>query len=105
VTAHIRQAPLPYLRFVLNDSSDRSNVPRTMEKLKAVLKPGKKQPKTAYNPKRNRPERTSSNPTLPNPRPHPETKHSGPSSEDSPPGSFPDGVEVLHDCPDATVDI
>jgi protein SERAC1 len=76
-----------------------------MEKLKAVLKPGKKQPKTAYNPKRNRPERTSSDPTLPNPRPHPETKHSGPSSEDSPPGSFPDGVEVLHDCPDATVDI
>lgn len=46
-----------------------------MEKLKARLKPRKKQ------------------------------LHSGPSSEDPPPDSFPDGVEVLHDCPDATVDI
>lgn len=71
-----------------------------MEKLKAVFKPGKKQPKTAYNPRGDRPERTSSDPTLPNARPH-----SGPSSEGPPPDSFPDGVEVLHDCPDATFDI
>ncbi|KAF8849319.1 hypothetical protein BDZ45DRAFT_554777, partial [Acephala macrosclerotiorum] len=28
-----------------------------------------------------------------------------PSSEGPPPDSFPDGVEVLHDCPDATFDI
>ncbi|KAK3935221.1 hypothetical protein QBC46DRAFT_462210 [Diplogelasinospora grovesii] len=47
--------------------------------------------KTSHNP----PQETSRGPTLPN---------SGPSK--SPPvPSFPDGVEVLHDCPDATVDI
>ncbi|KAM6513145.1 hypothetical protein FALCPG4_015612 [Fusarium falciforme] len=76
-----------------------------MEKMKAIFKSGKKQPRSAYNPRGDRPERTSSDPTLPNPRPHEETEHSGPSSECPAPDSFPDGVEVLHSCPDAMVDI
>ncbi|KAH7370320.1 Alpha/Beta hydrolase protein [Rhexocercosporidium sp. MPI-PUGE-AT-0058] len=71
-----------------------------MKKLKAGFKPGQNQPKTAYNPRADRPERTSSDPTLPNPRPY-----SGSSSEGFLLDSFPDGVEVLHDRPDATVDI
>lgn len=33
------------------------------------------------------------------------TEHSGPSSKSPLPASFPDGVKVLHDCPNATVDI
>lgn len=76
-----------------------------MKKLKAVFKPGKKQQKTISNARRDRPERTSSDLTLPNLRPHPETEHSGPSSEGRLLDSFPDGVEVLHDYPNATVDI
>lgn len=64
-----------------------------MERLKAIFKPKKKQPETACHP-------SSDGPTLPNPRPH-----SGPSSEGPLHDAFPDGVEVLHDRPDATVDI
>jgi protein SERAC1 len=34
-----------------------------------------------------------------------QAEHSAPPSESPPPVSFPDGVEVLHDCPNAIVDI
>lgn len=62
-----------------------------MNKLRAALRPGKKQPKDV------RLERGSSNPASHNPLQRPETELSG--------SSFPDGIEVLYDCPDATVDI
>jgi hypothetical protein len=72
-----------------------------MEKIKTIFKRRQKQPQTAYN--GSNPQETSGDPTLPNPRPHSETV---PSSENpSLRSSFPDGVEVLHDCTDAIVDI
>lgn len=49
-------------------------------------------------------ERASNDPSVPDPRPHAETKHSGSSFKGSSP-VFPAGVKVLHDCPDAVVDI
>lgn len=79
-----------------------------MEKLKGFFNPRRKLPQTAYNPSGSDQSRErSGDPTLPNPpRSHPETGYSGPSSE-SPPlvSSFPDGVEVLYDCSEATIDI
>ncbi|KAL8410375.1 hypothetical protein RB596_000184 [Gaeumannomyces avenae] len=53
--------------------------------------------KTAPNP-----QESSRDPTLPNPQPHPNTD---PGPPDPPVPSFPDGVKILHDCADATVDI
>ncbi|KAK4206119.1 Alpha/Beta hydrolase protein [Rhypophila decipiens] len=75
-----------------------------MENLRAIFKHGKRRPKT-YNPREDRPERTTTELAQPTPRPRPETELSGPSSENSLPDSFPGGVEVLHNCPDAAVDI
>ena len=107
--------PVVKLTFVRNNRdhlsffpSASSNIPRTMKKRKPIFSRffRKGQPETPYNPTgSDRPERTSSGPTPLHPRPQPGTEHSGPSSEDPPPVSFPDGVEVLHDCPNATVDI
>src|SRR5579871_5277770 len=63
-----------------------------MEKLKRVFNPGRK-PHIAFNPSQER----IGNPTLPNP---------SPSTRNPPPVSFfPDGVEVLYDCSEATIDI
>ncbi|KAH0551690.1 hypothetical protein GP486_007093 [Trichoglossum hirsutum] len=60
-----------------------------MEKLKGVFNPRRKKPQTAYSP-----------------RSRLDAEHSRWSSKGPPPNPlFPDGVEVLHDCPDATVDI
>ena len=73
-----------------------------------VFNPRRKLPQTAYNPPRSDQSRERiGDPTLPNPpRPHPETEYSGPSSENPPPvSSFPDGVEVLYDCSEASMDI
>ncbi|KAK4113214.1 hypothetical protein N656DRAFT_789252 [Canariomyces notabilis] len=53
--------------------------------------------------KRDPPQETSRNPTPSNP---PSDANTDPSPFESPPiPSFPDGVKVLHDCPDAAVDI
>lgn len=71
-----------------------------MEKLKAIFKPGKKQPKTTCSPKGDRLGETSSDSTLPSPRPR-----SSPSPDSPLHDAFPDGVKVLHDRPDAAVDI
>lgn len=79
-----------------------------MEKLKGFFNPRRKQPQTAYNPLGSDQSRErSGDPTLPNPpRSHPETEYSGPPSENPPPVPFfPDGVEVLYDCSEATIDI
>ncbi|KXX73079.1 Protein SERAC1 [Madurella mycetomatis] len=54
-------------------------------------------------PKRNLPQETSRNPTPPNP-PSPAITDPGPSESHQIP-SFPDGVKILHDCSDATVDV
>lgn len=73
-----------------------------MEQLKGVFKPRRKQPQTAFNPSGGR--EKSGNPTVPNLPP--ETEYSGSSSQNPPPvSSFPDGVEVLYDCSEATIDI
>src|SRR5436190_23554669 len=66
-----------------------------MENFKAIFKGRRKQPQTS-----------DSDRTLPTPRPHSEKEHFVPSSENSSVlSSFPDGVELLHGCTDATVDI
>jgi len=64
---------------------------------------GRKQPRPAFNPSQER----GDDLTLPNTtRLQPETESFGPSFPNSPPGSFfPDGVEVLYDCSEATIDI
>ena len=79
-----------------------------MKNLKGIFNPRRKLPQTAYNPPGSDQSREKiGDPTLPKPpRPHPETEYSGPSSENPPPvSSFPDGVEVLYDCSEATIDI
>ena len=86
------------------------NVARTMEKLKGVFNPGhKQQPQTAFNPSGSNQSRKSGDedPTLPNPlRKRLKTEYSTPSPQDPPPASsFPDGVEVLYDCSEVTIDI
>ncbi|KAL2126833.1 hypothetical protein VTI74DRAFT_151 [Chaetomium olivicolor] len=57
--------------------------------------------------RRNKPQpRANIGPPLPSPQPVPGRESAQMSPERPPPASsFPDGVEVLHDCPDATVDI
>jgi hypothetical protein len=78
-----------------------------MEKAKEIFKGWWEQPRTAYNASgNNQPQETSGNPALSNPRPYSEVEHFMSSSENpSLRSSFPDGVKVLHDCTDATVDI
>ncbi len=79
-----------------------------MEQLKGFFNSRWKRPRTAYNPSGSDQSRErSSDPTLPNPpRSYPEREYSRPSSENpSPVSSFPDGVEVLYDCSEATIDI
>ncbi|RYO91812.1 hypothetical protein DL764_008237 [Monosporascus ibericus] len=46
-----------------------------------------------------------SDPTLPNPQSQSEIEYPQQSPGSPPPVPFPDGVKVLHNCPDATVDI
>ena len=67
----------------------------------------KGQPQTLSNASgSNQPQETSSAGFLLNPKPHYERQHAVPAPESpSPVSSFPDGVEVLHDHPDAMVDI
>ena len=66
----------------------------------------KRQPKTLYEPSETEQPQASSHPTIPNSPSHIETKPSDPSSEGPQLlSSFPDGIKVLHDCPDAVVDI
>lgn len=70
----------------------------------AIFRRAKKRPRAACNPS-DRPEKTSSDPALSELRPRLQAEHYESPSEEPPPDSFPDGVEVLYDCPDATVDI
>ncbi|KJZ70321.1 hypothetical protein HIM_10289 [Hirsutella minnesotensis 3608] len=70
-----------------------------------VFKPGKTRARTPCRPRSDRSERASGDPTSLNQQPHPETERSRSSSENPPPNLFPHGVEVLHDCANATVDI
>lgn len=74
-----------------------------MEKIKGFLHPRRKLPQTANS--LSGQERNG--PPLPNPPPsHPETEYCGPSLESPPPvSSLSDGVEVLYDCSEATIDI
>ena len=66
----------------------------------------RKRPKSPYDPSGlDRTVETSGDSTASNLRLRPGTEYSGPSPESSLPNSFHDGVEVLHDCPNAIVDI
>jgi hypothetical protein len=80
-----------------------------MENVMAIFKGWQKQPQTTYTASgSNQPQETSSDPAPHNPQTHSEVGPGPfmPSSEDpSLHSSFPDGVKVLHDCADATVDI
>ncbi|RYO87921.1 hypothetical protein DL764_008800 [Monosporascus ibericus] len=72
-----------------------------MRRLKAILllrRPKRKQPQTPYNPAKG--DRTQGTWRI-----NPVETGSGQPPDSPPPASFPDGVKVLHDCPDATVDI
>lgn len=76
-----------------------------MGRLKSFFNAVRKQPQTAYNPSgSDHSRKRSGDPNLL--RSHPGTECSGPSSENPPPvSSFPDGVKVLYDCSEATIDI
>src|SRR5215475_1692850 len=57
-------------------------------------------------PKNNQPRETSGDSTLSDPSgSHIETEYSEPFTQNLPSVSFPDGVEVFHDCSDAAIDI
>ena len=75
--------------------------------LKDRIKGRRKQPQTLSNASgSNQPQEASSGPFLVNPQSHHEAEHAVPSLGSPPPvPSFPYGVEVLHDRPDAMVDI
>jgi hypothetical protein len=79
-----------------------------MEKLTGLFNPRQQLPQTASNPPESDQLRErSGDPTLPHPpQSYPKTEYSGPSSGSPPPiPSFPDGVEVLYDFSEATIDI
>ena len=78
-----------------------------MEKFKGLFNLKRKQPHTTNNLSGSDQQERSGETTLRNlPRSHHETKYSGPSLENPPPvSSFPDGVKVLYEHSEPTIDI